>query len=48
MQVTVIVPTFNEAPNVAELVRRVAATAKGFSVDILFVDDSTEIGRAHV
>ena len=42
MQVTVIVPTFNEAPNVAELVRRVAATAKGFSVDILFVDDSTD------
>lgn len=42
MQVTVIVPTFNEAPNVAELVRRIAAGAQGFVVDILFVDDSTD------
>jgi len=42
MQVTVVVPTFNEAPNVAELVRRIAAGAQGFDVDILFVDDSTD------
>lgn len=42
MQVTVVVPTFNEAPNVAELVRRVAASARGFDVEILFVDDSTD------
>ncbi|WP_159501653.1 glycosyltransferase [Microbacterium sp. 18062] len=42
MQVTVVVPTFNEAPNVAELVRRVTAAAQGFEVDILFVDDSTD------
>lgn len=42
MQVTVVVPTFNEAPNVAELVRRVAASAHGYTVDILFVDDSTD------
>jgi dolichol-phosphate mannosyltransferase len=42
MQVTVVVPTFNEAPNVAELVRRVAQSAHGYDVDILFVDDSTD------
>lgn len=42
MQVTVVVPTYNEAPNVAELVRRVAASAHGYDVDILFVDDSTD------
>jgi len=42
MQVTVIVPTFNEAPNVAELVRRVAAGARGCEAEILFVDDSTD------
>ncbi len=42
MQVTVVVPTFNEAPNVAELVQRVAASAHGYEVDVLFVDDSTD------
>lgn len=42
MQVTIVVPTFNEAPNVAELVRRVADSAHGFDPEILFVDDSTD------
>jgi dolichol-phosphate mannosyltransferase len=42
MQVTVVVPTFNEAPNIAELVRRVADAADGADLDILFVDDSTD------
>ncbi len=42
MQVTVVVPTFNEAPNIAELVRRVADAADGVDLDILFVDDSTD------
>lgn len=43
--VSVIVPTFNEAPNVAELVARVSATVAdldGISVEIIFVDDSTD------
>ena len=40
--VTVIVPTFNEAPNVAELVRRVGAATRGLGVELLFVDDSTD------
>lgn len=48
MQVTVVVPTFNEAPNVEELVGRVAASAHGFDVDILFVDDSTDGTAAEV
>lgn len=45
---TVVVPTFNEAGNVAELVRRVAAAfaadpeALGDGVEVLFVDDSTD------
>ncbi|GMA30419.1 glycosyltransferase [Litorihabitans aurantiacus] len=38
---TVIVPTFNEGPNVAELVRRLAASVPEGS-EILFVDDSTD------
>ena len=42
MQVTVVVPTYNEAPNVAELVRRVAAATPSLDLEILFVDDSTD------
>ncbi|WP_194397225.1 glycosyltransferase [Microbacterium atlanticum] len=46
MQLSIIVPTFNEAPNVAELVRRIAAALAlvpgGVDAEILFVDDSTD------
>lgn len=42
MDVTIIVPTFNEAPNVAELVRRVRDTLIDRQAEILFVDDSTD------
>ena len=44
MQLSIIVPTFNEAPNVAELVSRVSAAVASIGVDaeILFVDDSTD------
>lgn len=41
-RVTVIVPTFNEAPNVAELVRRVGVATRGLDAEMLFVDDSTD------
>ncbi len=40
--VTVIVPTFNERDNVAELVARAAAALEGRDAEILFVDDSTD------
>ncbi|NJI58381.1 glycosyltransferase [Microbacterium oxydans] len=40
--VTVIVPTFNERENVAELVARTAAALAGWDAEILFVDDSTD------
>ncbi|WP_435749110.1 glycosyltransferase [Microbacterium sp. PMB16] len=40
--VTVIVPTFNERDNVAELVARTAAALEGRDAEILFVDDSTD------
>ncbi|BDZ42729.1 hypothetical protein GCM10025865_20280 [Paraoerskovia sediminicola] len=42
MQLTVVIPTFNEEPNVAELVRRVTAAVEGIDAEILFVDDSTD------
>ena len=42
MELSVIVPTFNEAPNVAELVRRTAEACQGLDVEIVFVDDSRD------
>lgn len=42
MDVTVIVPTFNEGPNVAELVKRIAAALAGVDAEVIFVDDSTD------
>jgi dolichol-phosphate mannosyltransferase len=42
MQLSIIVPTYNEAPNVAELVRRVTAETDGIEAEIIFVDDSTD------
>lgn len=42
MQLSIIVPTYNEAPNVAELVRRVAEQSRGIDAEIIFVDDSTD------
>ena len=35
-------PTYNEAPNVGELVRRVTAAVSGLDAEIIFVDDSTD------
>lgn len=41
-QVTVIVPTFNEAANVRNLVARLEAVLRNWHADVLFVDDSTD------
>lgn len=46
--VTVIVPTFNERENVAELVARTAAALAGWDAEILFVDDSTDDTAAEI
>lgn len=46
--VTVIVPTFNERDNVAELVARTSAALVGNDVEILFVDDSTDDTPAEI
>ncbi|MEX5270561.1 glycosyltransferase [Kocuria sabuli] len=42
MELSVIVPTFNEAPNVSELVGRVEAACKGLDAEVVFVDDSRD------
>jgi dolichol-phosphate mannosyltransferase len=40
--VSVIVPTFNEAPNISTLVERLESALEGLSVELIFVDDSTD------
>ena len=51
MLLTVIVPTFNESPNVGPLIDRISATLDGVDAEVLFVDDSNddtpEVVRAH-
>lgn len=42
MDLTIIIPTFNEAPNVAELVRRIQLSVAGTDAEIVFVDDSND------
>jgi dolichol-phosphate mannosyltransferase len=42
MDLSVIVPTFNEGPNVAELVRRTTDAVADRAVEVIFVDDSTD------
>jgi dolichol-phosphate mannosyltransferase len=42
MDVTIIVPTFNESLNVEELVTRTQTAVGGRAVEIVFVDDSTD------
>lgn len=42
MKLSVIVPTSNEAPNVEQLVNRVAVACRTLDAEIIFVDDSTD------
>jgi dolichol-phosphate mannosyltransferase len=48
LDVTVIVPTFNERDNIAELVARVGAALDGRRAEILVVDDSADGTAAEV
>ncbi|MCB2034427.1 MAG: glycosyltransferase, partial [Ottowia sp.] len=40
-QLSVVVPTFNESANVAELHRRVAEALAGSDWEMIFVDDDS-------
>lgn len=42
MRLSIIVPTFNEAPNIAELGRRIGVAMGGAETEIIFVDDSSD------
>lgn len=46
--VTVIVPTFNERDNIAELVSRTAAALVDYDAEILFIDDSSDDTMAEI
>lgn len=42
MDLSIIVPTFNEGPNVGELLRRLERALAGTAYEVVFVDDSTD------
>jgi len=42
VELSIIVPTYNEAPNIAELVRRVGLATQRIDAELIFVDDSTD------
>jgi dolichol-phosphate mannosyltransferase len=46
VELSVVVPTFNERGNVAELVRRLDAALDGRSWEVIFVDDDSPDGTA--
>lgn len=45
-ELAVIIPTYNEAGNVAEITRRIEASLQGVAWEILFVDDDSPDGTA--
>jgi len=48
IELSVIVPTFNEASNVAEMVRRLEACLNGIAWEVIFVDDNSPDNTADV
>src|SRR3569832_220743 len=44
--ISIVVPTFREAPNVRELHARLAAVMRNFSWELIFVDDDSPVGTA--
>ncbi len=47
LELTVVVPTFNERDNVAKLVRLLDAALTGVAWQVIFVDDNSPDGTAH-
>jgi dolichol-phosphate mannosyltransferase len=48
LQVAIIVPTFNEAENIAPLITRISAALADFQWEIIFVDDNSPDHTANV
>ena len=47
-ELSIIVPTLNEAPNIEELVRRIDACLTGVDWEVVFVDDDSQDGTLDV
>jgi len=47
-ELSLIVPTYNEAENISELLERVERSLKGRSFEIIIVDDNSEDGTADI
>ncbi len=47
-ELSVVVPTFNEKDNIAELVGRLASCLENRSWEVMFVDDDSPDGTAEV
>ena len=45
-ELAIVIPTFNEAGNVAEIARRIGASLEGIAWEIIFVDDDSADGTA--
>ena len=48
IELSIVVPTFNERPNVGELVRRLSHALQGIEWEVLFVDDDSPDGTSDV
>src|ERR1019366_9833752 len=46
LDIAVVLPTFNERENVAEVIDRLAATLAGLKWELIFVDDDSPDGTA--
>jgi len=47
-ELTIVVPTYDEAGNVVELVRRIEAALAGIAWELIFVDDDSADGTAEI
>ncbi len=48
IEIAIVVPTYKEARNVAELVRRVELVLEGYDFEIIFVDDDSPDGTSQI
>ena len=48
MDVSIVVPTLNEAANVQRLVELLSTTLTGYSWEVIFVDDDSQDGTPEV
>jgi dolichol-phosphate mannosyltransferase len=48
LELSIVVPTFNERKNIQELLRRLAVALEGVAYEVIFVDDDSPDGTAEV